>query len=322
MYRIWIDENLVPSALPLLEGIAKIVGPKAPLSELATCDASLVPGARTWDAAFMAHAPNIKVLSRLGVGYDNISVPDASAHNIIVCYAPEAPMVSTAEHALTLMLAVAKKIRPLDLAARKGHGYAQIDHLKGMELDGRTLGLVGVGRIGSRVAIACRALGMRVLGFDPYLSPARAHELGIELTSSLAALLAQSDVVSLHLPVTPETRNLMNTERFAQMKPSAIFINAARGALVDEAALTDALAHGHLAGAGIDVYQKEPPAVGHPFGQFENVVMTPHVASHTDAGHHRLYETAIIQALQVLRGEKPQWMLNPEAWEKRRLSDL
>jgi D-3-phosphoglycerate dehydrogenase / 2-oxoglutarate reductase len=303
MHRIWIDENLVPSALPLLDGVAEIVGPKAPLSELATCDASLVPGSRKWDAAFMAHAPKLKVLSRLGVGYDNISVPDATAHNMVVCYAPEAPMVSTAEHALTLMFAVAKKIRPLDIAARKGHGYAHIDHLKGMELDGRTLGLVGVGRIGSRVAIACRAIGMRVLGFDPYLSLARANELGIELTSSLESLLNQSDVVSLHVPVLPETRN---------------FINAARGALVDEAALTDALARGHLSGAGLDVFQKEPPEVGHPFGQFENVVMTPHVASHTDAGHHRLYETAIAQALQVLRGEKPQWLLNPEVWDKRR----
>ena len=319
MYRIWIDEKLVPSALPLLDGIAEIVGPKAPLSELATCDASLVPGARTWDAAFITNAPKLKVLSRLGVGYDNISVPDATAHNIVVCYAPEAPMVSTAEHALTLMLAVAKKIRPLDIAARKGQGYAHIEHLKGIELEGRTLGLVGVGRIGSRVAIACRALGMRVLGFDPYLSAARANELGIELTSSLAALLAQSDVVSLHVPVTPETRNLMNAERFAQMKPGAVFINAARGALVDEAALTDALARGHLVGAGIDVYQKEPPEVGHPFSQFENVVMTSHVASHTEAGHHRLYETAIVQALQVLRGEKPQWILNPEVWERRRV---
>jgi D-3-phosphoglycerate dehydrogenase len=318
MYRIWIDENLVSSAVPLLEGIAEIVGPKAPLSELASCDASLVPGSRIWDAAFMAHAPKLKVLSRLGVGYDNIHVPDATAHNMVVCYAPEAPMVSTAEHTLTLLFAVAKKIRPLDIAARKGHGWAQVDDLKGMELDGRTLGLVGVGRIGSRVAIACRAIGMRVVGYDPYLSPARADELGIEMASSLEALLNQSDAVSLHVPVLPETRNLMNAERFAQMKPGAIFINAARGALVDEAALTNALVRGHLAGAGIDVYQKEPPEVGHPFGQFENVVMTPHVASHTDAGHHRLYETAIVQALQVLRGEKPRWMLNPEVWETRR----
>ena len=319
MFKLWFDEKLLPTCAHLLDGIAVGIGPSATLDGIDQADAFICPGNTKYDGARMDKAPQLKVIARLGVGYDNISVPDATAHNIVVCYAPEAPMVSTAEHALTLMLAVAKKIRPLDIAARKGQGYAHIEHLKGIELEGRTLGLVGVGRIGSRVAIACRALGMRVLGFDPYLSAARANELGIELTSSLAALLVQSDVVSLHVPVTPETRNLMNAERFAQMKPGAVFINAARGALVDEAALTDALARGHLVGAGIDVYQKEPPEVGHPFSQFENVVMTSHVASHTEAGHHRLYETAIVQALQVLRGEKPQWILNPEVWERRRV---
>ena len=319
MFRIWIDEPFLDTALPLLEGVAEIVGPGASLDELASCDASCVPGSRTWDAALMKRAPKLKVLSRLGVGYDNISVPDATAHNIVVCYAPEAPMVSTAEHALALMFAVAKHLRPLDANAHTGATKAALEAHKGMELDGRTLGLVGVGRIGSRVAKVALALGMRVLGFDPYLSPARAAELGIQMSASLEVLLGQSDVVSLHVPVTPETRNFFNAQRFAQMKPGAIFINAARGALVDEAALVETLERGHLSGAGLDVFQKEPPDPKLALMKFENVITTPHVASHTDAGHYRLYEHAIAQALQVLRGEKPPYLLNPEVWATRRV---
>jgi D-3-phosphoglycerate dehydrogenase len=138
------------------------------------------------------------------------------------------------------------------------------------------------------------------------------------LAPTLEALLKQADVVSLHLPATAETRNLMNTERFAQMKPGAILINSARGALIDEAALVDALQSGRLAGAGLDVFQQEPIPDDHPLLRFENVVLSPHIASRTGAGHHRIWETTIVQALQVLRGEKPPFMLNPEIWESRR----
>jgi D-3-phosphoglycerate dehydrogenase len=266
----------------------------------------------------MDRAPKLKVIARLGVGYENIIVPDATARNIVVCYAPEAPTISTAEHTLTLLFAVAKKLRPLDIALRQGLWSSTAANWKGIELHGLTLGLVGVGRIGSRVAVACSAIGMRVIGYDPYLTAARGAALGIGLAPSLEALLRDSDVVSLHVPVLPETRNLMNAERFAQMKPGAIFVNAARGALVDEAALEEALASGRLAGAGLDVFQKEPTNPNHPLKRFENVVLTPHIASHTGAGHHRLYETAFVQALQVLRGEMPAFPLNPEVWETRR----
>jgi D-3-phosphoglycerate dehydrogenase len=174
--------------------------------------------------------------------------------------------------------------------------------------------LVGLGRIGSRVAKFAQAIGMIVSAFDPLISSERAAELGVELSPSLEALLAGSDVISLHLPATPETRRLINAERLAQMKPGAYLINAARGALIDEAAVLHALESGHLSGFGADVFDPEPPNLDNPLLYREDVVATPHIASATAASRDRLWRGAITQALQVLRGEKPPNLLNPEVW--------
>jgi len=306
----------------LFDGIATLIGPGAPIEEIATCDATLVPGNRIWDAALMDRAPKMRVLSRIGIGYDNINVPEASKRNIVVCYAPDAPTVSTAEHALALMFAATKYLRPLDLHTHEGPQQARtyLRGHKGMELEGKTIALLGIGRIGSRVAKACLALGMRVITYDPFITADRAAALGAIKVDSLDEALAQGDVVSLHLPSTPETRHLINAERLAKMKQGSVLVNAARGALVDEQALADALNSGHLMGAGLDVFHKEPPELDNPLMKCENVVLTPHIASHTDAGHHRLYETAALQALQVLRGERPASLLNAEIWDARRLS--
>jgi D-3-phosphoglycerate dehydrogenase / 2-oxoglutarate reductase len=309
MFRIWLDEPLLDSALPLLEGVAELVGPGAPIEALATCDAALVPGKR-WDGARMDLAPRLRVLSRIGVGYENIDVAAATQRGIMVCYTPFGPTVSTAEHAVALIFAAAKTITYADRYLRAGVWHRQFWTIKGMELRDRTLGLVGAGRIGGIVATVMRAVGMKVLAFDPYLSDARAAELGITKTPDLETLLRQSDVVSLHAPSTPETRHLINAERLAQMKPGAILVNTARGALVDEVALVAALKSGHLSSVGLDVFEQEPIAPDNPLLQMENVVLTDHIASHTWAGHHRLYEMAVRHALQALRGEKPDGLLN------------
>lgn len=309
MFRIWLDEPLLDSALPLLEGVAELVGPGAPIEALATCDAALVPGKR-WDGARMDLAPRLKVLSRIGVGYENIDVEAATQRGIMVCYTPFGPTVSTAEHAIALIFAAAKTVAYADRDMRAGKWHRQFWTIKGLELRDSTLGLVGAGRIGGIVATVMRAVGMKLLAYDPYLSDARAAELGITKTPDLESLLRQSDVVSLHAPSTPETRHLMNAERLAQMKPGAILVNTARGALVDEVALVAALKSGHLSSAGLDVFEQEPVAPDNPLLQLDNVVLTDHIASHTWAGHHRLYEMAVRHALQALRGEKPDGLLN------------
>jgi D-3-phosphoglycerate dehydrogenase / 2-oxoglutarate reductase len=317
-YRFWLDEPLLDSAAPLLADVATLVGPNASLADLATCDATLVPGAR-WDAVRMDAAPRLKVLSKLGAGYDNIDVPAATARGIVVCFAPDAPTVSTAEHAVALIFATTKDVPAADARVRNGRWHASFYQRKGLELDGKTLGLVGVGRIGGRVAQIMRAVGMRVLAFDPYLPAERAAALGVEACPSLEALLGQSDVVSLHVPVTPETRGLIDATRLAQCKRGAYLVNSARGALVDEDALIDALRSGQLAGAGLDVFQHEPIQPDNRLFAFDTVTLTDHIASLTWDGHRRLYQAGITHALQVLRGEMPATTLNPDVWGKRRV---
>jgi D-3-phosphoglycerate dehydrogenase / 2-oxoglutarate reductase len=314
--KIWLDEAMLPSCVHLLDGF-ELIGPGAPESQLAGCVGTLVPGCR-WDAARMDRAPKLRVLSRIGVGYDLVDVDAASERGIVVCYAPAAPSVSTAEHSMALLLALAKRVVMADRTTRAGAWHPNFTTVKGFELRGRTLGLVGVGRIGAMVAEAGRGFGMHVIGFDPYLSADRAAQLGITQSGTLDDLLAQADVVSLHTPVTAETRGLINAARLAQMKRGALLINAARGALIDEPALVAALRSGHLGGAGLDVFAEEPPPKDHPLFGFDNVVLTDHIASHTWAGHDRLYETAIRHLLMVLRDEMPHDTLNPAIWPGRR----
>ena len=309
MYRIWIDENPLDSVRSMMEEVAQLVGPGAAIEELATCDAALDPGA-AWTAARMDRAPRLKVISRIGVGYDNIDVRAATERGIMVCYTPHGPTLSTAEHAVALIFAAAKTVAFADRDMRAGRWHSQFITLKGMELRDRTLGLVGFGRIASHVAQIMQAVGMHVAAFDPMLTPERAAQLGIRRMDRLEELLAESDVLSLHAPSTQETRHLINVARLQVMKPGSILINTARGALVDERALADALRSGHLAAAGLDVFEREPIEADNPLLKLENVVLTDHIASHTWTGHHRLYEMAVQHLLQALRGERPDCMLN------------
>jgi D-3-phosphoglycerate dehydrogenase len=293
----------------MLDGVAQLIGPDAPIEELATCDAALDPGA-PWNAARMDCAPRLRVISRIGVGYDNIDVKAATERGIIVCYTPHGPTLSTAEHAVALIFAAAKTVAFADRDMRAGRWHSDFFRLKGMELKDRVLGLVGLGRIASQVALIMRAVGMHVIAVDPLLTTERAIQLGIRKVDRLEELLAEADIVSLHAPSTPETRHMINAARLSVMKKGAILINTARGALVDELALADALRSGHLASAGLDVFEREPVALDNPLLNLANVVLTDHIASHTWAGHHRLYEMAVRHALQALRGEKPDCQLN------------
>jgi D-3-phosphoglycerate dehydrogenase / 2-oxoglutarate reductase len=319
MPQIWFERPVPEKYMHLLDGVATVAGPASatpdqPLSALPGATVAIVGSRVRYDSAFFDQYPNLRAVIRTGIGYDNVSLPDASAHRVAVCNVPNGPTISTAEHALALLLATVKHLKRADRDLQRGDVADLFQSFTGIELYGRRLGLIGMGRIGSRVARMALALEMSVIVYDPYLSPQQAAAAGAELAPTLEALLAVSDVVSIHAPYTPETHHLFNAQRFAQMKPGAYLINAARGGLVDEAALLSALASGHLAGAGLDVFDPEPPAPDHPLLQRDDVVATGHIAGATQASKDRLIEGAILQAVSFLRGEKPAFLLNPEIW--------
>jgi phosphoglycerate dehydrogenase-like enzyme len=219
------------------------------------------------------------------------------------------------------MLSVAKRVEGSQTALRSG-GRDFFGSHDGREVSGKALGLLGVGRIGTNVARMARALSMTVIAYDPFVDATDVAQAGIQMVDSLDQLLADADVVSLHLPLTSETEQLMNAGHIAQMKPGAILINTARGGLVDHDALLAALGSGRLFGAGLDVTDPEPLPPDHPLLHRDDVVVTPHVAAATAAGKARLYESAVTQALQVLRGEYPNHLVNPDVWPVRRQDSL
>jgi D-3-phosphoglycerate dehydrogenase len=274
----------------------------------------------TLGAAEMDLAENLEVIGRHGVGLDIVDVAAASERGIPVVFTPYGPTESTAEHALLLVLATARRLSQLDRAVRSGNFRIRDQpRAMGHEVKGKTLGVVGFGRIGQRLAQMCRdALHMPVYVFDPYLDSEAISEWGATYLEDLINLASKVDILSIHTPLTPETHHLINQDVIRSMKPGAILINAARGAVVDEAALIEALQDGHLGGAGLDVYDPEPPAPDNPLFQLDQVVLTPHVASFTDEGRRRMGLTVVEDTLRVLRGELPQYLANPEVWTHRR----
>ncbi|MGH9132830.1 MAG: NAD(P)-dependent oxidoreductase, partial [Ilumatobacteraceae bacterium] len=293
---LFFDGGLPDLYRDLVEGRAIAVGPDD--ADLARADAAIAGAKRPWDRTVLTSCRQMRVVSRLGVGYDNVNLADADAAGIVVCYAPHAPTVSTAEHTIALMLAITKQIPVLQ--ARATAGLPGAGTSTSLELDGAMLGLVGLGRIASRVALAAQGLGMTVVAHDPFLEDSPIPGVGLV---ALDELLTMSDVVSLHAPALPETERLINAGTLARMKPGSYLVNCARGALVDQDALLDALDSGHVAGAALDVTDPEPLPAGHPLLGRDDVIVTPHIASSTAAGRRRLYEHAIENALAVLRGE-------------------
>jgi phosphoglycerate dehydrogenase-like enzyme len=293
---LFVDHPFPDEYRQLVDGRAVIVGSGTD-DQLDRADAILAGAARPWNAAAFALAPNVKVISRVGVGYDNVVVGDAHAAGVVVCNTPIAPMVSTAEHTLALMLAVTKHLPHHVDRARQGLKGEPVG--RALELDGSVLGLIGIGRIASRVAIVAHSLGMRVLATDPGVTEAPVP--GVEMVT-LDELLEASDVVSIHAPALPSTAGMINADTLGRMKRGAYFVNCSRGVLVDHDALLAVIDSGHLAGVGLDVTDPEPLPAGHPLLDRPNVVVTPHIASASVAGRRRLYEHSIDNALAVLAG--------------------
>lgn len=276
-----------------------------------------IPGSVRVDGALMDMlGPKLKAICRPGIGVDTVDLDAATERGILVINTPDAPTESTAEHAVALLMAVAKRVMTGDMFLRGNSEITRGDML-GTELLGRTLGVVGYGRIGRRVAEIC-ALGLRmnVIVYDPFIDVNQPTPEGIQLTDDVDGLLQQANFVTMHVPLLPDTRHFLNAERIQMMQPGSYVVNASRGPVVDEAALIQALESGHLAGAGLDVFDPEPPLADNPLLKMKNVVVTPHIASGTDRGVHAMMHGVADQIIQILNGERPPYIVN-KVWPGR-----
>jgi len=266
------------------------------VAEIADAQALIVRSATKVTSELLDKAPNLRCVGRAGVGVDNIDLEAATKRGIIVMSTPGGNAVSVAEHTFALMLSLARQVPRLDKAFHEGRW--EKSSAAGMEMSGKTLGLIGLGRIGSEVALRAEAFDMRVLGYDPYISEAAAKEFSVELVP-LDRLLAESDFVSLHTALSPATQNLINAPTLAKMKKGAFIINAARGELIEEAALADALKTGHIGGAGLDVFAVEPPK-NSPLVGLPNVIATPHIAGSTTEAQEEVGTQVAVQVKDYL----------------------
>jgi D-3-phosphoglycerate dehydrogenase len=284
---------------PLTEAIADV---QAVLVRVAKISADVIKVAKT-----------LKVIGKHRVGYDNIDIPAATAAGVIVTNTPLANSTSVAEHALALLLAVARRIGETERDLARGTMRTQKVY-QGIELSGKVMGVIGLGSAGLRLArMTGQGLGIRVLGFDPYKVP---WPDGIEHCTDLDPLLRQSDFISIHVPLTKETTNLIGKEALPRMKPTAILVNTARGGIVDEAAVAEAVKARGLAGAGLDVVVDEPLKPSHPLNGVPNIILTPHMAGVTEEAMMRMAQDSAEDILRVLRGERPKFPVNKELLKK------
>lgn len=314
--KVWTEVELHPSVVARLTEVGEVItgGTQATLPGV---DIAII-GASKVNGAFLDHAgPPLKLVARHGIGYNDVDVPAATARGILATNTPDGPTEPTAEHTVALLLAAAKWIVKGDMYLRNNRPYTR-STLRGVEVRDLTLGIVGFGRIGKRVAEICGlGLRMRVVVFDPFLPVGSAAPAYVELVGDLDTLLTQADFLTLHTPLTPKTHHLISRRELHLLKPGSYVINASRGPVLDEAALIAALQEGHLAGAGLDVFDPEPLHPDNPLLKMENVIVTPHSAGNTLQGSIRTGQMLVEQVLHVLRGERPPDLLNPEAWPGR-----
>jgi D-3-phosphoglycerate dehydrogenase len=251
-------------------------------------------------------ARNLKVISRTGVGVDNVDVSAATEQGVLVLNTPQANSVSVAEHTVAMIIAISKQLLMYDSELRAGNFKIRRSN-KAVDIEGKTLGLIGCGRIGRFVAEKCRAaFGMQTIGYDPYIS----EEEGITLYTEIEEVFRRADYISLHIPLTPQTRNLVGDKLLSLMKPTAYIINTARGGIIDEYALAQKLKNEEIAGAALDVLESEPPAMDNPLMELKNVILTPHTAALTKECSARVAYEAALGIADYLKGNTPKFVFN------------
>ncbi|MCH7865423.1 MAG: hydroxyacid dehydrogenase [Proteobacteria bacterium] len=261
--------------------------------------------------------PNLLAISVTGAGYDLIDVDACTEAGILVVNQAGANAESVAQHVLGMMLALSKQIVQSDRRMRRPpDGWTRMDY-QGKELTGRTLGIIGLGNVGRRVSALAKAFNMRVIAYDPHIGPDEFRERGAE-EAGFEEVFAESDFVSVNCPLSDETRAMIGARELALMKETAFFITTARGGIHDEAALAAALAERSIAGAGLDVFEEEPPPFDHPLMGFDNVIVSPHIAGVTDDSTHNMAARAAEQWLTIFAARRPPRLINPEAWPRYR----
>jgi D-3-phosphoglycerate dehydrogenase len=309
-WKVLITDGLSDKGIAILSSAAQVDNmPDIPADELLKVagkyDALVVRGRTKVTPAVFDAASKLKVVGRAGVGVDNIDLTAARSHGVTVVNAPKSTSLAVAELSLGMMFALARMLPKADTTMKQGQWIKK--QLEGIELNGKTLGIVGMGNIGSALAQRVAGLGMKVIGYDNLVSSADIKKRGAEPVS-LADLYARSDFISFHLPLTPESKSMVNGQAFAQMKRDVRIVDAARGGIIDETALLAALESGQVAAAALDVYATEPPGltalVAHP-----NVVATPHIGAQTAEAQDRAAEDIASEVLNALRGEPLRWKI-------------
>lgn len=314
MRKVLLAQKIHEDATELLKQHAEVVLiPEGDIEqfkkELADSYAVVLGTSIRFTSELMDMAPELKIISRTGVGVDNVDSKAASERGILVLFTPEANAVSVAEHTVSLICALAKHIVYLDDQVRKNNFGARRQYLP-VDLDGKTLGLIGCGRIGTMVAKKCiHGLGMEVIAYDPMVKTAQE---GIVLKESMEEIFIQADFISLHIPLIEQTRNLVNEKLISLMKPSAFLVNTARGGIVDEKALVEMLNRKRIAGAATDVFEKEPPDSADTMLLCENLIMTPHTAALTKECTARVAKEAVKGIIEHIDGRTPKFVYNKE----------
>lgn len=318
-FHVLIPDNVDQSAIDLLvnaEGIT--VNAPGKLSQadaqaaIAEAHAIIIRSGIQADADLIAAAPNLKIIARAGVGVDNVDLDAATRQGVVVVNTPGGNTISTAEHTFGLMLALARHIPEAEISMRSGQWDRK--SFSGVELRGKTLGIIGFGRIGRAIASRAQAFEMTVIAADPFVSPEVGAELGVEIVSQ-EEVFQRADFLTLHAVITPETKGMINAESIATMKRGVRIVNASRGALIVEEDLAEAIKSGHVAGAALDVYAVEPPSSDNPLIGLSGVVHTPHLAASTsDAQVTVAVEAAQLVIVGLLQG-KYENVVNPAVLE-------
>jgi D-3-phosphoglycerate dehydrogenase len=328
-YRVLVTDKLAEEGLERLRGepgIELVVDPKlaqdpAGLRQaLAQADGIVIRSGTQLTAGVLEDQSRLKAIVRAGVGVDNIDVAAATRRGIVVMNTPGGNTVSTAEHTLALLLALARNVPRANDSLKSGRWDR--NQFTGTQLEGKVLGVIGLGRVGLAVARRAQGLGMTIVGFDPFLAAEKAHELGIESVRRLDDLWGRCDFLTLHTPLSAETRHLIGAAELARMKPSVRIINCARGGLIDEPALVEALNAGRVAGAAIDVFEPEPPPADHPLVGHPKVVVTPHLGASTEEAQVSVAIEAARLLVEFLNRGQVRFAVNMPALDRAELEDL